>query len=78
MAGLGLNSEQLGFGPGNRRVVDDWIHAIDHAVEPVCSGRAAMKSLEMIMAVYHAALLGARVRFPLEVRSHPLTAGHVP
>jgi hypothetical protein len=31
-----------------------------------------MKSLEMIMAVYHAALGAARVSLPLKDRAHPL------
>lgn len=56
----------------NRRVVDDWLDAIRANREPACSGRAAMKSLEMIMAVYHAALTGARVPLPLKQRGHPL------
>jgi predicted dehydrogenase len=56
----------------NRRVVDDWLDAIRTGREPACSGRAAMKSLEMIMAVYHAALGGRRVALPLEDRRHPL------
>lgn len=61
-----------GFGPANRRLVDDWLDAIAKKREPVCSGQHAMKSLEMIMAVYHAALSGARVAFPLKDRTHPL------
>ena len=56
----------------NRRVVDDWLDAIEKNREPACSGRAAMKSLEMIMAVYHAALGGRRVSLPLGERGHPL------
>src|SRR5205814_9720588 len=56
----------------NQRVVDDWLEAIEKNRPPVCSGRAAMKSLEMIMAVYQAALAQARVPLPLAVRSHPL------
>jgi hypothetical protein len=40
----------------------------------VCSGRNAMKSLEMIMAVYHAALSGSRAKLPLTDRTHPLEA----
>ena len=56
----------------NRRVVDDWLDAIRKDREPACSARAATKSLEMIMGVYHAALSGARVVFPLKDRHHPL------
>jgi hypothetical protein len=33
-----------------------------------------MKALEMVMAVYHAGLSGARVTMPLSDRSHPLNA----
>jgi predicted dehydrogenase len=56
----------------NRRVVDDWLDAIRTNRDPACSGHAAMKSLEMIMAVYHAALSGRRVPLPLKDRGHPL------
>jgi predicted dehydrogenase len=56
----------------NRRVATDWLAAIRENRDPACSARAAMKSLEMIMAVYHAALSGARVQLPLKDRSHPL------
>jgi predicted dehydrogenase len=61
-----------GFGRANQRVVDDWLEAIRANREPKCSGRAAMKALEMIMAVYQAALSGRRVTFPLTDRQHPL------
>lgn len=63
---------QRGFGAANRRVVADWLDAIRAHREPACSGRDAMKALEMIMAVYHAALSGGRVAFPLSERRHPL------
>jgi predicted dehydrogenase len=64
--------EQRGFGPANRRVVDDWLEAVRTRREPQCSGRAAMRALEMVMAVYQAGLSGARVSFPLASRRHPL------
>jgi len=67
-----LTAEERGFGPANRRVVDDWLEAIKNNREPVCSGHNAMKSIEMIMAVYQAALAGGRVPFPLKDRQHPL------
>lgn len=70
--GAKLDAEQRGFEVANRRLVDDWLDAIRTNREPVCSGRNAMKSLEMIMAVYHAALSGRRVPLPLADRSHPL------
>jgi predicted dehydrogenase len=56
----------------NRRVVDDWLAAIAEGRDPVCSGEAAMRSLEMIHAVYVAALSKRRVSFPLQARAHPL------
>jgi predicted dehydrogenase len=56
----------------NRRVVDDWLDAIRNDREPACGGGAAMKCLEMIMAVYHGALTGTRVPLPLKERGHPL------
>jgi predicted dehydrogenase len=70
--GLKLSEIERSFGPANRRVVDDWLEAIQKKREPACSGRAAMKSLEMVMAVYHAALTGTRVALPLTERRHPL------
>jgi predicted dehydrogenase len=70
--GLNLTVEEEGFGPANRRVVDDWLEAINTNREPACSGRAAMKAVEMVMAIYHASLTGARVPLPLIDRRHPL------
>lgn len=64
---------QRGFGPANRRLVDDWLDAIKTNRQPACSGHNAMKAIEMVMAVYSAALNHARVTFPLHSRTHPLT-----
>ncbi len=61
-----------GFPAANARLVDDWIAAIEQSREPECSGRNAMKAVEMAMAVYHAALSGRRVALPLIERGHPL------
>lgn len=69
---LKLSAEEKGFGPANRRVVDDWLEAIRANCEPACSGRAGMKAVEMVMAVYHAGLSGKRIPFPLTDRRHPL------
>jgi predicted dehydrogenase len=69
---LNFTSEQRGFGPANRRVVDDWLEAIHTKREPQCGGRAAMRALEMVMAVYHAGLSGRRIPLPLSDRRHPL------
>jgi predicted dehydrogenase len=68
----GLTAEQRGFGMANRRVVDDWLEAIRANREPQCSGRNAMRALEMVMAVYQAGLSGMRAVFPLANRRHPL------
>lgn len=70
--GVGLSEVERGFGPANARVVDDWLAAVDGNREPVCSGRAAMKALEMVMAVYRAQFDGGRVTLPLSDRRHPL------
>ena len=40
--------------------------------EPECSGRNGAWAVEMVMGVYHAALSGKRVSFPLSVRNHAL------
>jgi predicted dehydrogenase len=53
--------------------VGDWLDAIAKNREPECSGRNGAWAVEMVMAVYQAALSGKRVSFPLAVRTHPLT-----
>lgn len=63
---------ERGFPAANRRVVDDWLAAIREEREPVCSGFAAMKSLEMIQAVFAAGISRGRVALPLAERGHPL------
>lgn len=60
------------FAAQNRRVLDDLLEAIGTDREPTCSGRNAAKAVEMVMAVYAAALSGARVPLPLVDRKHPL------
>ncbi|MSU69513.1 MAG: Gfo/Idh/MocA family oxidoreductase [Opitutaceae bacterium] len=60
---------------GNRRAVDDWLAAIAENREPQCGGRAALKALEMIHAVFAAGLSRARVDLPLKNRQHPLGPG---
>ncbi|MBL9202501.1 MAG: Gfo/Idh/MocA family oxidoreductase [Opitutaceae bacterium] len=67
------DGRDLSITAANRRVVDDWLAAIAGFREPVCSGHAAMKSLEMIHAVFVAGLTGGRVAFPLRDRGHPLS-----
>lgn len=60
------------FSSANRRIVDDWLDAIRSDREPAASGRNAAAAVEMVMAVYQAALSGARVSMPLADRMHPL------
>jgi predicted dehydrogenase len=69
---LEIPAAERGFLAANQRVVDDWLAAIRQGREPVCSGRAAMKSLEMVMAVFEAGLIQQRVPLPLVKRQHPL------
>jgi predicted dehydrogenase len=69
---LNLTADQRGFGPANRRVVLDWLDAIDHRREAECSGYNAMKALELVMAIYQSALDHCPVQIPLSRREHPL------
>jgi predicted dehydrogenase len=68
------SAAERAFGPANRRVLNDWLDAIEHDREPLCSGRAGMKALEMVMAVYASALAHSPVALPLTRRDHPLAA----
>ena len=52
--------------------VGDWLDAIARDREPECSGRNGAWVVEMVMAVYRAALSSGRVGFPLKARKHPL------
>lgn len=54
--------------------VGDWLDAVAKNREPECSGRNGAWAVEMVMAVYQAALSGERVSFPLARRRHPLAA----
>ena len=67
-----LSAAEKSFEPANRRVVEDWLKAIKENREPICSGRAGLAAVEMVMAVYQAAIAGKRVAFPLTDRKHPL------
>jgi predicted dehydrogenase len=60
------------FVPANRRVLDDWLNAIEQGREPICNGVAGTKAIEMVMAVYQSALSHSRVEIPLATRTHPL------
>ena len=63
---------ETGFTAANRRVVEDWLKAIDEKREAACSGYNGMKALEMVMAVYESALNRSTAIFPLRNRQHPL------
>src|SRR5204862_3967527 len=71
----GLGEAQMSVAAANKRVTDDWLEAIAQKREPVCSGYAGMKALEMAMAVFVAGLSRHRVEFPLKQREHPLGPG---
>lgn len=61
-----------GYDAAHRRVVRDWLLAIDEKREPLASGERAMKAIEMAHGVFQSGLEGKRVSFPLTRRSHPL------
>jgi predicted dehydrogenase len=63
---------ETGFAGANRRVVEDWLKAIEEKREAACSGYNGMKALEMVMAVYESALNRSTAFFPLRNRQHPL------
>jgi predicted dehydrogenase len=56
----------------HRIAVLDLIEAIETGREPICSGRDGVVALEMALAAYDSQISGARVRFPVRDRSHPL------
>ncbi|MGE5647714.1 MAG: Gfo/Idh/MocA family protein [Acidobacteriota bacterium] len=58
----------------NRALVLDLMEAIEQNREPKAGGREALWALEMALAVYESQLHGARSRFPLSNRAHPLAS----
>ncbi len=56
----------------NRLVVADWLAAIAEDREPVCSGKNAVRALEMVHGVWQAGTTMKRAYFPLANRFHPL------
>lgn len=64
-----------GYDASHRRLVRDWLTAIDEKREPLASGERAMKAIEMAHGVFQSGIEGKRVDFPLARRSHPLIAG---
>ncbi len=63
-----------GYDASHRRVVRDWLLAIDEGREALASGERAMKAVEMAHGVFQAGLTAGRVEFPLADRRHPLMA----
>ncbi|MBU6180273.1 MAG: gfo/Idh/MocA family oxidoreductase, partial [Verrucomicrobia bacterium] len=63
------------YDAAHRRVVRDWLAAIEENREPLASGERAMKTIEMAHAVFRSGLTEQRVAIPLEDRRHPLVAG---
>lgn len=63
-----------GYDASHRRVVRDWLQAIDENREPLGSGERAMKAIEMAHGVFLAGITGQRVEFPLVKRTHPLVS----
>jgi predicted dehydrogenase len=61
-----------GYDAAHRRVVRDWLLAIDEKREPLASGERAMKAIEMAHGVFQSGLEGRRIDFPLARRTHPL------
>ena len=61
-----------GYDAAHRRVVRDWLLAIDEKREPLSSGERAMKAIEMAHGVFQSGIEGSRVDFPLARRTHPL------
>ena len=61
-----------GYDASHRRVVRDWLQAIDENREPLGSAERAMKAIEMAHGVFQAGITGERASFPLVKRTHPL------
>lgn len=61
-----------GYDAAHRRVVRDWLRAIDEGREPLSSGERARGAIEMAHCVFQSGLEGRRVDFPLARRHHPL------
>ncbi len=71
---LNVPASAQGFPAANARLLDDLLDAVAKNRAPECSGHNAMKAIELVMAVYQAALGAKRVAMPLVNRKHPLAA----
>jgi predicted dehydrogenase len=63
------------YDAAHRRVLRDWLAAIEENREPLASGERAMKTIEMAHAVFRSGLEEKRVAIPLVERRHPLITG---
>ena len=61
-----------GYDAAHRRVVRDWLLAIDEKREPLASGERAKAAIEMAHGAFQSGLERKRVEFPLARRGHPL------
>jgi UDP-N-acetyl-2-amino-2-deoxyglucuronate dehydrogenase len=52
--------------------VDEFVSALDHKREHLCSGVAGRHAMEVLMGVFESAAYGKRIGLPQEDRSHPL------
>jgi predicted dehydrogenase len=55
-----------------RRIAEDLMRSVETGAPSAVDGQEAIRTLEMILAVYPSHLSGARVSFPLKNRRHPL------
>ena len=67
--------ERAGSGQLATLMVADLLQAIEEDREPAVNEMDGRWTTEMISSVYQSQLTGARVRFPLKDRSHPLERG---
>ena len=65
----GVEGERLAL---QRRLLADFLAAIDEGREPTSSGRDGQKALELSMAVWESHLVGRPLTLPLREREHPL------
>jgi len=46
---------------GHRRLIEDFLHAIDNGGQPICDGREGRRSVELIEAIYESSRTGLPV-----------------
>ncbi len=62
------------FDRANGRLVDDWLASIAAGRQPRCSAADGAAAVEMVAAVYRAAIDARQTALPLAERAHPLRA----